>query len=261
MGATRARDPAAAARDTVRSGSGFVELRDGRWMDRVAVLEGAVLRHRVTRYERRVSALRMDPDLSVLSSSLRGGALACIQGHTSMSLDWVRDRRLSAAGPSPERFLSVPYALGRSLRPGRMLALIVRGDTFRVELDPPTPTRFSGASQTLEAVAAGLLSAPARGGPGAPVEIENLMFEALASSPDLLRDSTEPIGDMLRTCDLRTHWDLVGSPLTEWDDHHHRTAVSDMVRDERWRHEWWSDEREPQAHVVTGWYDIGLSED
>jgi hypothetical protein len=255
-GATRAKDTAGAARDTVRWGHRFVELRDGRWMDRLAALDGAVLWHRVTSHERRVSALRMDPDLSVLDTVVRGSEVRPAGWFTDIVVDWIRDRRLHRQQPTPERFLALPYELGRRLRPGGLISVVVTGATFDIQPVASAAPARTVPDPDLQAVAADLLGTPSNDGASAAIAVETLLFEALARAPELLRASVEPVGEMLWRCDLATHRDLVATRLTDWARHDHAAAVWDLVGPVEWHAEDMLNHSAPGAAPATGWYDI-----
>ncbi|MCY7417959.1 MAG: hypothetical protein LH650_05605 [Chloroflexi bacterium] len=257
IGATRARDPTAAARSAVRQNRRFLELRDSRWLDRLAALDGARLRHRVTRHERKWSALRVDPDLTALSTALDMDALHCAEGITEISLGWTRDHACLPDRVVPERYLRIPYELARRLRPGATVEVVVTGDTFRIELDCGMRDRPVLVDRTLEAVAASLLQSAGQSTATAPVDLETLLFETLARDPSLLRGSREAVGEMLRRCDLATKWGMVASPLIDWDEYAHWSQAWDLVRRDQWRHERMADDWQPGYPVATGWYDIG----
>ena len=258
MGATRARDPLAAARDTVQYDRRLVGLRDGRWMDRVAALDGAVLTHRTTRHERRLGAVRFDPDLSVLGTVVTAGEITCTDGPVSIVTGWTRDRRLPSGSMTPDRYLTVPYGLARRFRPGHLIAVVVSDGTLSIDLGPVASQGSMPDPDALEAVATHLLGTHGLGDTADPVAIEDLLFEALGHHPDLLRAGAIPVGEMLRRCDLATNRDLVGVPLTDWNEYEYRSEVWRTVHDTRWRAEMRAIQEQGPAEALTTWYDITL---
>ncbi|MFN8520208.1 MAG: hypothetical protein U0667_12625 [Chloroflexota bacterium] len=235
MGATTARDPTNAALDAVRQEPRAFQLMDGRWLDRVAALEGAVLLHRISRLERWRAAIRMDPDLSVLArlverpSWRRSGPLPGV-----IDYGWVRDRRLDRHHAAPDRFLAIPYVLARSLQPGDMLRVVVAEGSLTFE--PVTGWRDPGATDysLAEAVAGRVLDAWSQGDPTEPVRVDELVLELAGSAPALLRGLREPVGAVLRRMGLVTHREHVGTAATDWDAHERWEAAVDWAIRDAW---------------------------
>lgn len=223
IGATTARDPVRSALAAVSYERRAFQLMDGRWLDRVAALDGAMLLHRVSRLERRRAAIRMDPDLSVLSDlvgSPRTWGDIVLPG--VVDLGWVRDRRLDRRHAAPDRFLAIPYALARSLQPGDILRAVVTEGSLAFE--PLVGWQHPGevAYPEVEAVACDLIDADPTLDPPEPIEIHRLVLELVGRAPDALRSLREPIGAMLRRSGLATHREQVGMPTTTWDRFEHR---------------------------------------
>jgi hypothetical protein len=234
-GATKARDPVRVALEVASLEPRAFRCMDGRWLDRVAALEGGVLLHRVTVLERRRAAIRMDPDLSVLSSLVRrpwghwdGAADATV------SLGWVRDRRLDRRHAAPDRFLAIPYALAREMCPGDMVRTIVTEGSLAVERAPRWRDPGDVGYPELEAVAGALLAS----GPGEdlaePVAIEQLVFELLGRAPDALRALREPVGAMLHRVGLATHREDAGTAAMDWQRHERWQDAVVRAVDEAW---------------------------
>lgn len=246
-GGTKAKDPVASARDALRWGSHHVELVDGRWMALIWALDGVVLPHRVLPQERERSCLRLDPDLTVLAPLVWSGALRSPAGRLRIVADGVEDPLLDPAKAVPDRFLALPYGVARQLVPGTMIGVAVRGGTLQiVPLGEPEPASAE-AIAVLEEVAALLLDRPRRPYPRESATVDDLLLEAAALSPGLLRGLTEPIGDTLRRCGLDTRRDLLGTPLTDWEWLHDGAAVWRLVS--RWD---WED-GDPNAPDTTDW--------
>lgn len=223
IGATKARDPAKAALDAVSREPRAYQLMDGRWLDRVAALEGALLLHRITRLERWRTAIRMDPDLSVLARLVERPSWAWTGPLPGViEFCWVRDRRLDRRHAAPDRFLAIPYALARSLRPGDMLRVLVAEGSLTFE--PLVGWQHPGemAYPEVEAVACDLIDADPTLDPLGPIEIQRLVLELVGRAPDALRSLREPIGAMLRRSGLATHREQVGTPTTNWDRFEYR---------------------------------------
>ncbi len=239
VGATKARDPARAALDVVRHERRAYQLIDGRWMDRVAALEGAVLLHRVTGLERRRAAIRMDPDLTVLSSLVRGQAewwrRAALPG--VVSLGWVRDRRLDRWHAAPDRFLAMPYEFARALESGDMIRAVVAEGSLTFEPVPGWRDTGMVAYPQLESVASALLEVDSDEDPAEPFAIERLLFELVGRSPDALRTLQEPVGAMLHRAGLVTHRELAGTATTDWGCHERWEAAVEWARQEAWEAE------------------------
>jgi len=179
-------------------------------------LDGIVLPHRVLPQERERSCLRLDPDLTVLAPLVSSGALRSPAGDLRMVADGIHDPALDASKAVPDRFLALPYGVARWLTPGTMVGVTVRGGSLELlRLDDPEPASAQ-TTAVLEGVAADLLSRPLRPYPHGPVAVDDLLLEAAAIAPGLLRGLTEPIGDTLRRCGLTTRRDLLGTPLTHW---------------------------------------------
>jgi len=231
-GGTKAKDPVVSARDALRWDSGIVELLDGRWMALIWALDGVVLPHRVLPQERERSCLRLDPDLTVLAPLVWSGVLRSPVGELRIVADGINDRALDPAKAVPDRFLALPYGVGRRLVPGSMVGVAIRGGTLDlVRLDDPEPASAETIA-VLEEVGALLLGRPRRPYPHGPVAVDDLLVEATALMPDLLRGLTEPIGDTLRRCGLATRRDLLGTPLSDWEWLDHDAAVWHLVS--RW---------------------------
>ena len=139
-GGTKAKDPVVSARDALRWDSGIVELLDGRWMALIWALDGVVLPHRVLPQERERSCLRLDPDLTVLAPLVWSGVLRSPVGELRIVADGINDRALDPVKSVPDRFLALPYGVGRRLVPGSMVGVAIRGGTLDlVRLDDPEP--------------------------------------------------------------------------------------------------------------------------
>jgi hypothetical protein len=105
---------------------------------------------------------------------------------------------------------------------------MIHGDEFQLGLveDPAAPI---GPSEVIEAVAGAWLVRTELDPEAPQAPIDRLLFEAVSRDPDLLRTARVPVGDLLRRCDLTTHRDLVGLPLTDWRRFDHRAAVWDLL--------------------------------
>lgn len=240
IGATKARDPARAALDVVRYEHRVIQLMDGRWLDRVAALDGAMLLHRVSGLERWRAAIRMDPDLSVLSSLVTSPSVwwnAALPGMAS--LGWVRDRRLDRRHAAPDRFLAVPYGLTRELAAGDMIRVVVGEGSLTFEPVPGWRDPGDVAYPEVEAVARTLLDdAPDDDdGLAGPVGIDRLLFELLGRAPDALRSLREPVGAMLHRAGLATHRELIGTSTIDWDRFERSEAAVEWAFREAWEAE------------------------
>lgn len=248
-GATTARDPAKAALAAVAYQQRVCQLADGRWLDRLAALEDAVLLHRVTHLERHRSAIRMDPDLSVLSGLVKSPTVwwdTALPG--TVILDWVRDRRLDRRHAAPDRFLAIPYGLARSLRPGDMIRAVVAEGSLTFEpvygWQPPADMAYP----EVEAVACELIDGGPSPDPMAPIEIDQFVFELVGRMPDVLCALREPIGAMLHRSGLATHREQVGVPTTPWDRYEHHEQAFQWAEREAWQ-----DERDGSDHDPDDW--------
>lgn len=237
-GATTARDPVKAALDAVSVEPRAFQLRDGRWLDRVAALEGAVLLHRVTRLERWRAAIRLDPDLSVLARLVEHPSWRCTGALPGViEFGWVRDRRLDRYHAAPDRFLAIPYELARSLRPGDVVRVIVAEGSLTFERMAAWQDPGAIDHPALESAACSLLGPRSRPDPTAPVRIDDLVFEAVGRAPDLLRDLREPLGAALHRVGLTTHREHVGTAATDWSAHERWEAAVDWAIREAWEAE------------------------
>jgi hypothetical protein len=238
IGATTARDPVKAALDAVSQEPRAFQLMDGRWLDRVAALGGAVLLHRVTRLERWRAAIRLDPDLSVLARLVERPSWAWTGPLSGViEFGWVRDRRLDRHHAAPDRFLAIPFGLARSLRPGDMLRVVVAEGSLTFE--PMTGWHDPGvvAYPELEAVASRLLDAGSLVDPTEPIRIDDLVLELAGCAPGLLSGLREPVGAMLHRVGLVTHREHVGTAATDWDAHERWEAAVDWAVREAWESE------------------------
>lgn len=251
-GATTARDPVKAALDAVSIERRAFQLTDGRWLDRVAALEGAMLLHRVTHLERWRSAIRMDPDLSVLAHlvvSPSPWSDADLPG--VVSLGWVRDRRLDRHHAAPDRFLSIPYALARSLPTGGMVRVVVAEGSLTFEPVPGWQHPGDMSYPEVEAVVCDLVDVDPTLEPLGPIQIHRLVLELSGRAPDALRSLREPIGAMLHRSGLVTHRELVGVPTTDWDRYEHREEALHWAEQAAWRDE--RDRLDPDSDEWEGW--------
>lgn len=100
-GATRAKRPEVSVRRAVDWEPQVVELLDGRWASVPAVLDGAVLTHRLAQDEADAKMLPVDPDLAPLAPLAVGGlrlvsggaAEACDEGHLHGPPSWLGSRK------------------------------------------------------------------------------------------------------------------------------------------------------------------------
>lgn len=244
-GATTARNPVSSALAAVSIEPRAFQLLDGRWLDRVAALEGAMLLHRISRLERRRAAIRMDPDLSVLSH-LVGSSQAWWDPvlPAVVEVGWLRDRRLDRRHAAPDRFLAIPYGLARSLQPGDMLRVVVTEGSLTFEPVPDWQHPGEVDYPEVEAVACDLLDVDDRtSDPPEPIAIQRLVLELVGREPDALRSLREPIGAMLRRSGLATHREQVGMPITSWDRYEYREeALHWAARDARLDDQGWLDD-------------------
>lgn len=251
-GGTKAKDPVASARDALRWGNGFAELLDGRWMALIWALDGVVLPHLVLPQERERSCLRLDPDLTVLAPLVWSGALRSPAGELRIVADGIHDPLLDPAKAVPDRFLALPYGVARRLVPGTLIGVAVRGGTLDlVRLDDPEPAPAETIA-VLGEVAELLFSRPQRPYPHGPAAVDDLLLEAAALAPGLLRGLTEPIGDTLQRCGLDTRRDLLGTPHTEWEWLDHDAAVWHLVDRRDWED---GDPNAPPDATVWSWSD------
>ena len=234
-GGTRAKDPVASAREALRWDSGVVDLRDGRWMALVWALDGVVLPHRVVPQERDRSCLRLDPDLTVLAPLVLSGALRSPAGPLFIVLHGIHDPGLDPAKAVPDRFLVLPYGVARRLVPGSMIGVAVRGGILDiVALDDAVPASAE-TMKLLESVAAELPGLPPSSATQMAAAVDDLLLEAAAVAPALLRTLTEPIGDTLRRCGLITRRDLLGTPHSDWEWLDRGAAVWHLVSRWEWQ--------------------------
>jgi hypothetical protein len=231
-GATRARDPIAIARGILGSHPGIVKLTDGRWIARAGVLDRAVLPHVVTEAERDRCCLRLDPDLSVLAPLVQIGAVRSAAGEVRVVADWIEDAALDPDQPAPDRFLALPYGVGRRLVPGTLVGVCVRGGSIDLRHLGPLAPSSSATVAVIEATAERLMARPRHPFREPTLTVDALLTEASATTPSLLRELGEPIGALLQRCGLATHRNLVGHPMADWADLDRDAAVWDLVS--RW---------------------------
>jgi hypothetical protein len=100
-GATQAKRPEVSVRRAVDWEPQVVELLDRRWASAPAVLDGAVLTHRLAQDEADAKMLPVDPDLAPLAPLAVGGlrlvsggaAEACDEGHLHEPPGWLGSRK------------------------------------------------------------------------------------------------------------------------------------------------------------------------
>lgn len=222
-----------------------------------------MLFHRI-RLERWRAAIRMDPDLAVLSSLVPSPSVwrdAALPG--MVELGWVRDRRLDRRHAAPDRFLAIPYGLARELRPGDMIRVVVGEGSLSFEPFPDWHDPGDVACPVLEAIAARLLDGDPSGAPTDPIDIEQLLFELVGQVPDALRALQEPVGAMLRRAGLATHREHVGTATTDWDRHERWEAAVGWAVRETWEADRDRRDHEPPLEIGPGpedWEDDGFVE-
>jgi hypothetical protein len=244
VGATTSKNPTQTAKTAVRYRRRFQQLDDGRWADRVGALHGVRLAHRLTEVERRVGALRVDPDFSLIAQLIEDGTLAAWPRWGGIRVVWVRDASLdSRRRPVPDRFLSLPIGALDAHDAGSRLVLRVHADAAFLELEAPSVAWETNPASivTVRDAAADRLRddfpdrVPYRWREPAYERIDSLLFESLGRAPELLGRGSEPVGSLLRRAGLETHRNLVGLPGTLWvriDDRSDIWNSIDVVDDE-----------------------------
>jgi hypothetical protein len=234
VGATTSKNPTQTAKATVRYRRRFQQLEDGRWLDRVGALQSARLAHRLTEVERRVGALRVDPDFSLIAQLIEDGTLAAWPRWGGIRVVWVRDASLdSRRRPVPDRFLSLPIGALDGHDAGSRLVLRVHADAAFLELEGPSVAWESSPASigTIREVAGERLRdhfpdrVPYLWREPAYERVDSFLFEALGRMPELLGRGAEPVGSLLRHAGLESHRDLVGVPGTLWARIDDRSAI------------------------------------
>lgn len=233
-GATKSKNPSQAAKSAVAFRSRFQQLDDGRWLDRVGVLRRVRLAHRLTEVERRVSAIRVDPDFTLIAQLIEDGAVSAWPRWGGIRVVWVRDSSLDTRRrPVPDRFLSLPIGALDGHEAGSRLVLRVHGDAAFLELESASVAWDASPASiaTIREVAGERLRddfpdrLPYLWRDPAYERVDSLMFEALGRMPDLLGRGAEPVGSLLRHAGLEPHRDLVGLPGTLWARVDDRSAI------------------------------------
>lgn len=233
-GATKSKNPSQSARSALSFRSRFQQLDDGRWLDRVGALRGVRLAHQLTAVERRVGALRVDPDFTLIAHLVEECTISAWHRWGGIRVVWVRDTSLDARGrPVPDRFLSLPIGALDGHAAGSRLVLRVHADATFLELEGPSVEWDirPGSIATIREVAGDRIrdDFPDRFHDRwrePPYErIDAFLFEALGRSPGLLGRGTEPVGSLLRHAGLEPHRDLVGLPGTLWARVDDRSAI------------------------------------
>jgi hypothetical protein len=237
VGATRSQNPSQAALQAVARSRRFYQLDDGRWLDRIAALRRGRLPHRITDLERRIEALRVDPDFSVVGDLVQHGIVQAWPGWGAMRLVWLRDATLDARyRPAPDRFLSLPIGAFDHIPRGSMAylsidkevpVLVMRAMQPVNEPSPETVRLFREvASQRLRDDSPSVRD---RWSVPAFTRIDDLVFEALGRDSQALSRATTPIGEILREGALETYREFVGRPKTLWSRVDPQAAVWQLI--------------------------------
>lgn len=233
-GATTSKNPTQTAKSAVGRRWRFQQLDDARWLDRVGALRSVRLAHRLTELERRVGALRVDPDFALIAQLVEDGTLAAWPRWGGIRVVWVRDASLDTRRrPVPDRFLSLPIGALDGHEAGSRLVLRVHADAAFLELEGASVKWDASPASigTIREVAGERLRddfpdrLPYLWRDPAYERVDSLMFEALGRMPDLLGRGAEPVGSLLRHAGLEPHRDLVGLPGTLWARVDDRSAI------------------------------------
>ncbi|HKE99626.1 MAG TPA: hypothetical protein VKG45_11915 [Actinomycetes bacterium] len=202
-GVVRARDPVRSVAQALGPDARFTRLDDDRWAWLPAVLEGAVLTHRLSADEAETEAVRLEPDLAPLAPLAIAG-LALVAGGSLRRLadDWQR-----AAGPAGW--------LGEAPA-GTLLGFRLRDGRLELGTLPEAGVGSRLAARRLAAAARARLAGlePLFEQPVTPVW--RLVVEALAELPMLLFEPVDPLGELLDAAGLEVRGGLVGHHGTDW---------------------------------------------
>jgi hypothetical protein len=206
QGATRARRPEVSVRRAVDRESRVVPLLDGRLVSVPALLEGAVLSHRLDQEEADSEFLPVDPDLAPLAPLAVGG------------LRLGSGRWLERCG---EGHLHGPSGWLGACKAGELVGLSLRGGV--VEVGPAhLPVEVEGRGvRRLAAVVERELSAlgpmaVGEGGLAVALPLALVVLQAMVEAPGLLRHVTAPLGEVLAEAGFETRSFLVGRSGTDW---------------------------------------------
>jgi hypothetical protein len=183
----------------------FLRLDDDRWAYLPALLDGAVLTHRLGKDEVEAGAVRLDPDLTPLAPLLGGeDGLALAAGG--------RLRR----GPGAWELAAGPAGWLEGAEAGTLLGFRLRGERLEVGTLSENDLRGGLAGKQLTAAARDRLAdlAPLFDQPVA--HVGRLVAELLARAPRLLESPAGPIGELLNGSGLAVHGALAGRPGTDW---------------------------------------------
>jgi hypothetical protein len=237
IGATKSHNPSQAANQAVANSHRFYQLDDGRWLDRVSALRHARLPHEISDVERRVEALRVDPDFTVLGDLVRHGIVQAWPGWGALRLVWLRDATLDARyRPAPERFLSLPIGAFDHIPPGSMAYLSIDKEVPVLVMHAMQPVKEPSPEtvRLFREVASQRLrddfpSVRDRWSVPAFARIDDLVFEALGRDSQALSRATTPIGEILREGALETYREFTGRPKTLWSRVDPQAAVWQLI--------------------------------
>ena len=226
LGLTRARNPSASVGAALRSELSLVRLVDRRWLHLPTALAGGVFVHRLTPDEQVAGALRLDPDLTPIWSSLRWRTDRDVQPDEPA----IAIHRFASASSDPDeippraRVLRGPEDWLRGRRAGdRVGARLVGagpGDARLVLEDFPEPADEDASFIGLVGSAAHRrFSIHARDPYEPGIRVDEIVAEVLARDPAAFYRPRLPLGDALAAAGFETNGSLVAPPGTDWTGH------------------------------------------
>lgn len=204
QGTTRAKRPEVSVWRAAGREPRVIELLDGRLASVLAVLEGVVLTHRLSKDEADGQMLPVDPDLAPFTPLVAGGPRLvaggvlelCDEGHVHGPPGWL-------GGP----------------KAGDMVALRLRAGMVEVgAAEPPAQVGDLGGRRLAVVVDRELskLDALGEGGLAAALPIAVVVLQAMVEAPGLLHRTTVPFGELLAGAGFETRSWLVGRAGADW---------------------------------------------
>jgi hypothetical protein len=215
-GRTRAANPRAAVRGALDEDRRLDRIHDGRWVRPLALLDGAVLTHRLMPEEAAGGVLAVSPDIAPFWMVVVRETITGPGGEPIQHLVFSEARR--RLGPEHERAIGGPPGWLPD-RPGALVHLRLSGSVLSVETGPPAPAASRIAERRLATELTRCLEDDAVpwGDPGVTA-IEHVVVNALADAPDLLRTPLRPLGEVFADAGYEARGTEVGLPGTDWDE-------------------------------------------
>lgn len=251
-GRTKARQPQPVVAAALQAKPGFIRLLDGRWTYLTSLLEGSILRHRLSEIEVARGVVDADPDLTPLVPILNeipttsGATLTCPSWFERMQDPWFDPDE-----PWRRRILGVlPWLDGQSA--GEVVEFRIRGGRLEIEIvgrEAPSVADVSRVVARIAGAARRVLAVGWRplGEPG--VEIAEVVATAVADDPTLLTFAGLPLGEVLEQAEFRAHARFVGPAEADWAvwDERERSFVRQLLDRDRMFDEAWAFEPAPDA--------------